>query len=80
MRTCYNHNLSTFTVATCSAWSPLCTLNTTNDGCMEKTCYNSNLTKFSHTNCSGWLSTCTVNTLGTGCEVRSCINHGNNIT
>ena len=64
---------------TCSSWSPLCTVNNTNDGCIEKTCYNNNLTKFSHATCSDWLSTCTVNMDATGCEIRSCINYGNNI-
>ncbi|CAD8061871.1 unnamed protein product [Paramecium primaurelia] len=80
LRNCYNHNLSTFNVSTCSSWSPLCTVNTTNNGCIEKTCYNHNLTKFSHAVCQDWLSTCTVNMDGTGCEIRSCTNYGNNIT
>ncbi|CAK80326.1 unnamed protein product (macronuclear) [Paramecium tetraurelia] len=80
LRNCYNHSLSTFTVSTCSSWSPLCTVNTTNDGCIEKNCYNNNLTKFSHATCSDWLSTCTANIEGTGCEIRSCTNHGSNIT
>lgn len=45
-RTCPSANLVTFNHINCERWLSNCTVNTTNDGCLNKTCYNTNLTTF----------------------------------
>lgn len=53
-----------------------CTVNGTNNGCMDKTCdnYGSQLTSFTRITCAGWLPYCT-NYSTTKCEVKHCTNY-----
>ena len=57
---------------------PTCTVNTTNDGCMDRSCdnYGTNLASFTLVTCSGWLSYCTNNST-TKCEIKHCTNYPN---
>ena len=52
-RTCSNYgiNILTFNHINCEAWSSYCTVNTTNNGCMNKTCFNTNLSVFNDQTC-----------------------------